>query len=62
MINYDSSYLLSKLMLLSLVFSAEIECEIFGDHFCYPKTGGCELQIKVARDQENIFHFEIFFI
>ena len=33
MINYDSSYLLSKLMLLSLVFSAEIECEILGGPF-----------------------------
>ena len=26
--------------------------------FCYPKTGGCALQFKAARDQENIFHFE----
>ena len=41
------------------------------DYFCYPKTGGgggggggggrgdCALQIKVARDQESIFHFEL---
>ena len=28
--------------------------------FCYPKTGGCALQIRVARDQENIFHFELY--
>ena len=27
--------------------------------FCYPTTGGCALQIKVARDQENILHFEL---
>ena len=36
------------------------------DYFRYPKTGGggggggCALQIKVARDQENIFHFELY--
>ena len=36
-------------------------CAILGDDFCYPKTGGggCALQIKVARDQEIIFHFEL---
>ena len=38
---------------------------MLGDYFRYPKTGGgggggCALQIKVARDWENIFHFERF--
>ena len=33
---------------------------ILGDYFVInPKTGGCALQIKVATDQENIFHFEL---
>ena len=32
---------------------------MFGDYFRYPKTGGCALQIEVARDQENIFNFEL---
>ena len=31
---------------------------MLGDYICYPKTGGCKFQIKVARDQENIFDFE----
>ena len=29
------------------------------DYFCYPKTGGLLISTKVARDQENIFHFEL---
>ena len=34
---------------------------MFGDYFCYIlKQGGCALQIKVDRDQENIFHFELY--
>ena len=33
---------------------------MLGDYFRYPKTGGCALQIKVARDLENIFHFELY--
>ena len=40
---------------------------MLGDYFRYPKTGrgggwgvGCSLQIKVARDLENIFHFELY--
>ena len=33
---------------------------MFGDFFRYLKTGGCALQIKVARDRENIFHFELY--
>ena len=32
---------------------------MLGDYFCYAKQEGCALQIKVARDQENIFHFEL---
>ena len=34
---------------------------MLGDYFRYPKTGGggCAFQIKVARDRENIFHFEL---
>ena len=30
---------------------------MLGDYIRYPKTGGCVLQIKVARDREDIFHF-----
>ena len=30
------------------------------DYFRYPKTGGCTLQAKVARDLENILHFELY--
>ena len=31
-----------------------------GDFFVIPKQGSvCALQIKVARDQENVFHFEL---
>ena len=34
---------------------------MLGDYFRYIlKQGGCALQIKVARDQENIFHFELY--
>ena len=33
---------------------------MLGDYFRYPKTGVCAFQIKVARDQENIFHFELY--
>ena len=33
---------------------------MLGDYFRYPKTGGCALQIEVARDRENIFHFELY--
>ena len=34
---------------------------MLGDNFLYSKTGGgCVLQIKVARDRENIFHFELY--
>ena len=32
---------------------------MLGDYFCYSETGACELQIKIARDQENIFHFTL---
>ena len=32
---------------------------MLGDYFLYSKTGGCVLHIKVARDQEKIFHFEL---
>ena len=57
-------------MLLSLVYFVKVihgreviensqKCTIFGDYFCYSKTGGCALQIKIARDKENIFHFEL---
>ena len=28
-------------------------------HQSFAKQEGCVLQIKVARDQENIFHFEL---
>ena len=30
-----------------------------GLFFVIQKQGGCSLQIKVARDQDNIFHFEL---
>ena len=33
---------------------------MLGDYFRYSKTGGCALQIKVAIDQENNFHFELY--
>ena len=33
---------------------------MLGDYFCYVKQEGYVLQIKVARDQENIFHFELY--
>ena len=39
---------------------------MLGDYFRYPQTGGggggggCALQIKVARDWENIVHFELY--
>ena len=33
---------------------------MLGDYFRYPKTGGCELQIKVARDWETIFYLELY--
>ena len=33
---------------------------MLGDYFLYSKTGGCVLQIKVARDRKNIFHFELY--
>ena len=39
---------------------------MLGDYFRYPKTGeggrggGYALQIKVARDWENIFHFDLY--
>ena len=38
---------------------------MLGDYFRYPKTGGgggggCAIQIEVARDRENIFHYELY--
>ena len=33
---------------------------MLGDYFRFPKTGGCAPQIKVARDWENIFHFQLY--
>ena len=34
---------------------------MLGDYFQCPKTeGGGVLQIKVAGDRENIFHFELY--
>ena len=35
------------------------KCAMFGDYFAILKQGGCALQINVARDQENIFRFEL---
>ena len=32
---------------------------MLGDFFVILKQGGCALQIKIARDRENIFHFEL---
>ena len=32
---------------------------MLGDYFVILKQGGCALQIKVARNRENIFHFEL---
>ena len=33
---------------------------MLGDYFVILKQGGCVLQINVAKDQENIFHFELY--
>ena len=33
---------------------------MLGDYFGYLKTRGCALQIKVARDRENIFYFDFY--
>ena len=33
---------------------------MLGDYFYYPKAGGCALQIKLATNRENIFHFELY--
>ena len=34
---------------------------MLGDFFfVILKQGGCALQIKVARDRENIFHFKLY--
>ena len=58
-------------MLLSLVYFVEVihQREVIGNFaerakfkgniFVILKRGSCALQIKVARDQENIFHFEL---
>ena len=32
---------------------------MLGDYFCYSKQEGCALQIKIAGDWENIFHFKL---
>ena len=39
-------------------FAEGAQCK--GTIFVILKQGGCALQIKVARDRENIFHFELY--
>ena len=59
-------------MLLSLVYFVKVihqrkvidsyfaeHAQCWGTIFVILQQGGCALQIKVARDQENIFHFEL---
>ena len=33
---------------------------MLGDYFRYPKTGGLCTSNQSSRDQENIFHFELY--
>ena len=58
-------------MLLSLVYFVKVihlrevienfakSAQCWGTIFVILEHGGCALQIKVARDQENIFQFEL---
>ena len=33
---------------------------MLGDYFVILKQGGCALQVKVARDREDVFLFELY--